>query len=269
MNGPPVPPVEEALPLEFLRPGQILEKARHPGLLLIPVSPACEWHSYHLPVGTDAIIVEEVARRLAVRLQAVHCRVLALGLDEVRDAAFKSSQGIDPQAHVWGMNYPGLPVASEYTTARAMRAVVEARLQAVKASGFRRAALLNHHGGRGQVPLLRAIASAWTAPGFRVDLLETKADPGFAPPPEAARCFQVGGHAGLAETLQLMAFRPDLVDLDALPDGPLQAARCGILHDGPEIPAAFNPHRATREWARLWGDHVLDRLAAILGDGAS
>ena len=240
--------------IEFMRAGQIAEKARQPGLVFIPVSPAYEWHSYHLPVGTDAIITEEIARQLAERFDAVYFRALSLGLDEVRDEAFKRSQGLNPEAPVFGMNYPGLPLESEYTTAEPMRALVAARLQAAKGSGFKLAIIINHHGGAGQVPLLEKLAAEFCAPGFRVEFMQTSR---FAP---AEPRFHAGWHAGLAETLQLMAFRPDLVDLEALPDGPLSAAQFGILHTEPLIPAHFNPRRAESSIAAAWGTALVDLM---------
>lgn len=255
--------------LEYLRPRQILTLAHDPGLVLIPVSPAIEWHSYHLPLGTDAIIAEEVARHLAIRLRAAYFRVLPLGLDEVRDAQFKAAQGLPPHGRVFGMNYPNLPLASEYTTEPVFRALVESRLGVARAAGFRRAALLNHHGGHGQRPLLDRLAEAWTSDTFEVLSLDTLAGDDFRPPRGQEHSFSVGGHAGLAETMQLLAFRPDLVDVQALPEGALGAAEYGILHDAPEIPAAANPRRATAEAARAWGDHVLARLAGRLQAPAS
>lgn len=250
--------------LEFLRPRQILALARDPGLVLIPVSPAIEWHSYHLPLGTDAIIAEEVARRLAIRLRAGYFRVLALGLDAMRDAPFKASQGLPPDAEVFGMNYPALPLRSEYTTPTVFRSLVTSRLKVARDAGFRLAALINHHGGHGQMPLLDLLAAAWTSDDFEVLSLNTLAGKDFRPPPGQEHMFSVGGHAGLAETLQLMAFRPDLVDVEALPEGALGAAEFGILHDAPRIPPEANPRHATPAAARAWGDHVLDRLTAAL-----
>ena len=247
-------------PLEELRPDQIVAKVRDPGLLILPISPAWEWHSYHLPVGTDALIVEAIAARLATRLGALHCRALPLGLDEMRDETFKASQGLPPDAHILGMNYPGLPVASEYTEPDVMRALVAGRVNAARRTGFRRVALLNHHGGCGQVPLLDQVAADLSAPGFDVLSLQTRADRNF---PQAAS-FWVGGHAGLAETLQLMAFCPELIELAALPPGPLRAAEAGILHTNPVIPDNVHPRHALPEIAGAWGDYVVNQLVAQL-----
>lgn len=250
-----------ARPMEWMTAGQIAAKAKHPGLVFIPVSPAFEWHSYHLPVGTDAIIAEEIAVRLATQFQACYFRALSCGLDEVRSDAFKKQQGIDPSTHVFGMNYPHLPLASEYISSTAMQSAVEARLAAVKGTGFWIAIIINHHGGCGQIPLLHKIACQWSEPSFHVESLHTLAFARFQPPPPCERFFSVGGHAGLAETLQLMAFRPDLVDLDALPEGPLSAAETGILHDGPIIPASAHPRLASTRLAQAWGLDLLNNMA--------
>lgn len=243
-----------------MRPQQIVAAAREPGLVLVPVSPAFEWHSLHLPVGTDAIIVEEIAQRLALHFHAVYFRALSMGLDEWRGAEFKAQQGLDPNAGVFGMNYPDLPLGSEYVEAFAMQSVLESRLRAIRASGFRLAVLLNHHGGCGQFPLLDRLASTWSADGFHVLSLNTRLGEDFQPPPQFTHHFEFGGHAGIAETLHLMAFRPDLVDTNALPEGPLSAANAGILHHDPEIPASLNPRRAQVELAQAWGQHLLTRF---------
>ncbi len=50
-----------------------------------------------------------------------------------------------------------------------------------------------------------------------------------------------GGHAGLSETLNLMAFHPELVDLTQLPEGELSVRQLGILHGQPTIEAQYNP----------------------------
>ena len=52
---------------------------------------------------------------------------------------------------------------------------------------------------------------------------------------------KTGGHAGLSETLNLLAFRPELVDFTQLPEGDLNVRRHGILHHEPRIDAEFNP----------------------------
>ena len=50
-----------------------------------------------------------------------------------------------------------------------------------------------------------------------------------------------GGHAGLSETLNLMAFHPELVDLTQLPEGELSVRQLGILHGQPTIERSTTP----------------------------
>jgi len=44
--------------IEELRPKQIMDVVSKSSMVFIPVSPVFEWHSYHLPLATDAIISE-------------------------------------------------------------------------------------------------------------------------------------------------------------------------------------------------------------------
>jgi creatinine amidohydrolase/Fe(II)-dependent formamide hydrolase-like protein len=247
---------------EEMRPRQILDVARGSGAAFIPVSPRYEWHSYHLPMGVDGIIAESVAARLAEACQGVFFRTLSFGLDEVRSRDFKLQVGLDPEADVFGMNFPTVPLASEYCAQDVLREGVAGRLDAVRRSGFRYAFVINHHGGVGQVPTLEALAEAHSRPAFRVEVLLPARFSTFKPPAEHANDFRVGGHAGLCETLQLLAFRPDLVDLDELPEGALSAAGYGILHSQPTIPGEYNPRRASATLAQQWGENVMANLLA-------
>ena len=123
--------------IEEMRPREILSVVQGSGVAFIPVSPRYEWHSYQLPMGVDGIIAESICERLADALAGVYFRTLSLGLDEVRTREFKTQNGLDPDADVFGMNFPTVPLPSEYCTETVMRSVVESRLDAVQRSGFR------------------------------------------------------------------------------------------------------------------------------------
>jgi creatinine amidohydrolase len=258
-------------PVEEMRPGEVAARALAGRPVFVPVSPCLEWHSYHLPLGVDGLIAEAVACRLAAQTGGCYCRCLSLGLDEIRSAEFKHRQGLPRDADVFGMNFPGLPVGSEYVDAEAFRAVVRARLAMLRRSGFTVAIIVNHHGGSGQRETLEREAREMSDAALRVHVLQVQQ---FGPrdlPDDERRALSVGGHAGLAETLQLMAFRPELVDMRALPDGELSVAASGILHSGAHIPVEDNPHRATLSCAQKWGAAVVramcEEVARIM-DGA-
>jgi creatinine amidohydrolase/Fe(II)-dependent formamide hydrolase-like protein len=248
--------------IEDMRPGRIREIVDGISAVFVPVSPRYEWHALHLPVGCDGLIAEEVARLLAERLDAAWFRCLSLGLDQWRSDDFKRQNGLPVRRQVFGMNFPKLFLKSEYIDLNPFRAVVAARLDAIRGTGFRCAFIVNHHGGEGQDETLRQLAAAFTEGEFRVEVLRPFAFNTYEPPEEQRMQLRVGGHAGLAETVQLLAFRPDLVDLSQIPDGPLRAAEQGILHREPVIPAEWNPRRALRSVADACRRSVLDNLEA-------
>ena len=123
---------------------------------------------------------------------------------------------------------------------------------------------MNHHGGAGQNETLIDIAEHYSDEAFTVSVFRV---PGFNTFHEEGERFlhlKVGGHAGLSETMQLMAFRPDLVDLNEQEEGALSVAKTGILHHLPEIPEEFNPRHATQELADKWCASVLENTAACV-----
>ncbi len=248
--------------VEEIRPRQIMDVRDRTGIVFIPVSPLYEWHSFQLPMGTDGLISEGVAGALAEEFDALCCRTLPVALDVFRTEDEKELWGLPKEADVFGMNFPTLPLQSEYHNAELMNGMVKARLKAVKESGFRYAFLVNHHGGAGQNATLAEIAAEFSDDGFTVYVLSVPDQNTFHEEGARSLYLKIGGHAGLLETMQLMAFRPDLVDLDELPEGTLSVAETGILHGKPKVPAEFNPHYATQELADKWRESVLENAAA-------
>ena len=251
--------------IEELRPKQIISVAQKSSMVFIPVSPRYEWHSYHLPLGTDGIIAEETSKILAEKFNGLYFRCLPIALDEIRNDKFKEANGLEKNNYVFGMNFPNLPIESEYITKKEMNGLLNSRIKAMRNSDFKYVFLVNHHGGAGQFDCLKKIAKVWDKKDFRVIPLMIPAFNKFHPVKKENLEFlylKIGGHAGLLETHQLMAFRPDLVDLDELPEGELLAVESGILHNQPRIESEFNPRHAKREFAEKWRDSVIENLSA-------
>ena len=223
-----------------MRPGEILHARARTAHAFVPVSPCFEWHAVHLPVGTDALIAEGLCRAAAEQVGGIVFQPLSFGLDEFRSRDQLLAWGFRPTDRVYGMNFPELPLASEYSRKPELQAAVRNRLNALRAGGFRHVFVVNNHGGAGQRETLHDLCQELDDPrrGFRAhyfqvqDLLTLKHE-----------LLETGGHAGLSETLMLMAFRPELVDLHALPEGNLNVRRHGILHGQPDIDARYNPRR--------------------------
>ena len=249
--------------IEEMTPGQIASITNGPSVAIVPVSPKYEWHSLHLPVGTDGIVAEEVARKVAENVDGAYFRALPLALDAFRDDKQKQQWGLDVEDEVFGMNFPSLGFSSEYAEPSDMLRIVAMRLKAIKGSGFKYAVIINHHGGAGQMQTLKSLALETCDESFTVEAIATCGSSTYKVEDEAKKLhLRVGGHAGLAETHWLMAFRPDLVEMDDLPEGELLVAQMGILHNEPVIPAEFNPNHASQEIADGWGESVVENITS-------
>ena len=161
-------------------------------ILLQPIG-AFEHHGPHLPLATDALVVEALAEAaLAARPSSgVHLLpTLSYGL---------SSE------HLWA---PGTVSLS----ARTLLAVLDDLAASARRAGATRLALLNGHGGN--THLLRvACREARVAHGLHAFLLHASLPPDNGGPPTDPREEGLGIHGGLGETSVLLHLRPDLVDL--------------------------------------------------------
>jgi len=246
--------------IEELRPRQIMDVVSKSSMVFIPVSPVFEWHSYQLPLATDAIIAEEVSRLMAIHFNGVYFRALSVALEEWRKPEFLTQFGIPDTAKVYGMDFPGLPVKGEYHRSGPpfLREAVEARLTAVKNTGFKYAFLLNCHGGKGQNETLDEIAKEWSSKDFKVISIFPNRFNEYKPDKDHELYLKAGAHAGIRETHFLMAFRPDLIDLNEIPAGDLKAAEYAIYHSSPIIPDELSPRHALESIAKEVRKSILE-----------
>lgn len=245
-------------PITEMRPREILAARDQTGILFIPVSPAFEWHAWHLPLGTDALIAEELSQAVAERVGGLYCPTLSFGLDEWRPAPWLAQRGLPTVEPIFGMNFPVLPLAGEYHAREEMVRPVATRLEVMRRNGFRYLFLINNHGGRGQANSLNALAREMDSPACRVCYVQVQSLP-------RENDLPCGGHANLDnETAMLMAFRPDLVDLAALPEGELRVAEVGILYPEPVIPPEHNPRHTSLLGAHQRRRMLIDRLTELV-----
>lgn len=226
---------------------------------LLPVG-AIEQHGPHLPLGVDALIVEELARTALARaepgLPLLVLPTLAVG---------KSDEHLA---------YPGTLTLSAATLAAAWCEVGASLARA----GVRKLLILNGHGGQiatGQIVArelrirhrMLVVPVLWPQLGLPPDLL----------PEEELR---FGIHGGALETALVLAIRPDLVRPDRLADfapatrhraaaapilSSLGAAGFGwMAQDLHPAGAAGDAGLATAEMGRRTLDHVAGRLLALV-----
>ena len=186
-------------------------RAAAPGsTLVIPVA-AVEQHGPDLPVTTDVLACETVARLAAARAATEAPLVVAPMV----------AYGYSPHH----FPYPGVFSLRPETLLAVLR---ELGVSAYR-SGFRRIFFLNGHGGNDELvrlaarevsnaqPCLAGAASYWTL-----------AQPGLQRLAEA-RGLRIPGHAGDFEASLVLALRPDLVD--ATQPAPAKGEATGALPD--------------------------------------
>lgn len=246
---------------EEMRPNEILKAIEKKPYAFVPVSPMIEWHSFHLPVGTDALISEAMCRIMSETIGGIWFRPLSLGLDSWRDESQKKMWGLKPEESVFGMNFPDVPLKSEYCGIDEMKKLIINRVNTLRGIGLKHVFLLNHHGGKGQFAIIDDLADELTDDTIRIHCLRTYQ---FNDLTEEDGFYGVGGHAGYSETTWLMAFRPELTDLTQQKAGELSVRKTGILHDKPMIEEKWNPGNVSFSVANKLRNSVTKNFAAYL-----
>lgn len=217
---------------------------------------AVEQHGPHLPVATDAILAEHLARQAA--------------------AATDAAAWVLPTLHYGTsgehLGWPGTFSLSIPTLIATCRDLA----RSVRASGFTRLVLVNGHGG--QLHILAAIARELRLEfGLQVMAIQ----PGMLGVPESVTVpdAEWGIHAGALETSMMLHVAPHLVTMDAAAPGggpahemyrnsPLLTIENGVspawITDdvSPANGVVGDPTEATLELGQVVVQHQITRLAA-------
>lgn len=236
-----------------------LAEGRDAALLVLG---ATEQHGPHLPLGTDTLLAEELARRLAQRLGCIALPVLPVGCSD-EHLAFPGTLSLRTEVLVGVI----LDVA-----------------RSLAHHGFHTLILVSAHGGnanalqraaarvREEVPALEVIVPADLTTEVEAELQRAVAQ-GISPA-------VAGLHAGERETSRLLAVRPDLVrrsqaapgyvgDMAAiLPrlmrEGLRPVTPNGVLGD----PTPADPQRG-EAYLEMWVTWLVDRIVESWRDSPS
>ena len=213
---------------------------------------ATEQHGHHLPLGTDAMLGDHLARLVAERLGAFVAPTVRLGCSEHHLA------------------FPGTLSLRDTT----LHAIVADVVRSLARAGFARVVLLPTHGGN-LVPLAAAVADLEEHAIAVVGLTDIEVLLALAllGQEELGVPVNEGGlHAGEWETSMLLAARPELVHLDRAQagfTGEPEAALAGLFDQGVQAIAPNgvigDPSRASAEHGhRYWEravELILDEVA--------
>jgi creatinine amidohydrolase len=213
---------------------------------------AVEQHGHHLPLGTDAMLGDELSKRLADRLDAFRAPTVRIGCSRHHLA------------------FPGTMSVTEET----FQGIVGDLLRGWAEHGFRRIVLLPTHGGN-FAPLTAALERMEPLDGVKVigigDLgLLVQATLGLGA--ELGVPASEGGlHAGQWETSMMLALRPELVKMDravAGYTGDLETALPRFMGEGVHVltdtGVIGDPANATAEHGHLYAERLLDLAAELI-----
>ena len=229
--------------LKYMRPAQIRDAVERDVPIILPIG-CVECHGYHLPVGCDTLIVEEVARRLEQRIECVVAPTVDYG-----------PTGYD----VSGPELGTMDVAPEELLDDA-RGVLRGLLRL----GFRRIVVwVFHQGDRGPLAttfhlvggrlveekMSRERGEGWWGaaapdPGdqtFGTIQVRSVVHPTSSPPAG-------GDHAGRNETSYMLAACGDRVDMSLLSD------------EGPWY--TLSPGGASADGTAEWGEEMFEAMVA-------
>jgi creatinine amidohydrolase len=213
---------------------------------------ATEQHGPHMPLGTDALLGDHLARLVAESLDAFLAPTVRLGCSEHH------------------LEFPGTLSLSDAT----FHGIVADLVRSLARGGFARAVLLPTHGGNFG-PLAAALERLVPAPGLDVsaltDLGALLAIAQLGEQEHGVALGEGGLHAGEWETSMLMAIHPELVHGDrgeAGYTGDPQAAVGAIFGSGvhtiSENGVIGDPARASAEHGARYWEKVLEvTLTAI------
>ncbi len=208
---------------ELLRPGEIVVERDRCPLVYLPLGPL-EWHSLHLPVGTDPLNAAHVAEQLAGRIGGVVLPTFYWGTERERSARENRNLGFNENDTIVGMDFPRHLIKSLYCREDSLGLLLRDAFNGLIQLKYKLIVIVNGHGALNHVETLQRLCNEFNGESAAHCLLANawSSDP-------------YGGfdmsHAEVIETSEMMALHPDSVDMTQLPPAsePLANTEFGIV----------------------------------------
>lgn len=194
---------------ELMRPGEIVAERERCPVVYVPIGPL-EWHSLHMPLGTDGLNAAAVALRVAERVGGVVLPPFFWGTERERPAQMKADLGFEPDQYIVGMDFPANILPSLYCREEFLAMWLRELLELLIRQQYKLIVLVNGHGARNHLDTLQRLAVEFSARSTAHVLLTTAW-------PSKGDLDTFTGHADAGETSVMMALYPESVDLSALP----------------------------------------------------
>jgi creatinine amidohydrolase len=209
---------------ELLRPREIVAERERCPLIYLPLGPL-EWHSVHLPIGTDALCAEGVARRAAQETGGVVLPTFFWGTERERPPEMLEAFGLPGDGYVVGMDFPANVMKSLYVREEFLALLLREQLDILGRLGYKLIVIVNGHGATNHLNTLERLSREYTATSPALVLSASAWSP---------KEYAQSAHAGATETAAIMVLHPESVDLGELPPlpEPLRSRDWAIV-DGP------------------------------------
>lgn len=204
-------PAEKVLYAE-LTPQQFRRRIAAAPIAYLPLG-TIEWHGEHMPLGSDGLESYGFFIHLARRTGGIVLPMLFLGPDIVEEVDGRELYGMDtcPEGLPEHMRYRPRQLAGSayWVPERTFRTIIEATLKQLRRAGFR---IVVAHGHGPSTNFFRRHAAGWKQ---KFDLQTFICWGGQA---DDRGLGMMADHAAANETSIVMALRPELVQMERLPD---------------------------------------------------
>ncbi len=192
--------------LECLRPDEIIAERKKCSIIYVPLGPL-EWHSYHLPIGTDPLNAQAVAKEVALRKGGVVFPTVFFGTERERPPEKLKAFGLKEDEYMVGMDFPGISLPSLYSKEEIFGLIIRQVLENLVKMEYKLIVLINGHGAKNHGDVLNRLCIEFSATTSSKVILT------FALPKTG-----VAGHAEEVETSVMQYLHFDAVNLESLPE---------------------------------------------------
>jgi len=221
-------PQKSSILFEELKPEELKKIIDNPSIIYLPLG-TLEWHSDHLPFGTDAFESYEICKAVCKKTGGCVIPPLYFGTDREHKIKGKLLHGIDARA---GKILPG---SIYFLEKDLFYKIIKKIANNVTDQGFKKLVIISAHSGTAQQDAIECLAKE------KIGNLQILVFPG--------KKFSGGiDHAGKLETGLMLAVKPDLVDLSG-------------LHKLNEIIIGGNPKLANKEDGQTHFAKIVNEIA--------